>query len=312
MLSVIGTGTVIFLFDGALQADKTEAPPGSQFPPSSELKTELEAADLAETGATAVPYFPKKIKLPTKSSTTTPALPAGIGDAEEEYHLLGLGVRTVSFLSIKVYVVGLYVSARDVATLQSRFIRKSAEVDTASTLVSGEKERLKKRLGDPLEGEALWNDILKECGVRSVLRVVPTRNTDFAHLRDGWIRGITARSSAPTTAHSDQKFDDEEFATAIGQFKQLFSAAGRKNLEKGKVMLLEREANGGLVAWVQEGDSGRFKTLGNVPDERIGRLIWLGYLGGKHVSSEAARSSIVEGVMDIVERPVGTIETQVV
>lgn len=224
--------------------------------------------------------------------------------------MLGLGVRTVSFLSIKVYVIGLYVSVKDMATLQSRFIRKSAEVETATTLVSGEKEKLKKSLGDPLDSEEIWNDILKDGGVRSVLRVVPTRNTDFAHLRDGWIRGITARSSSPTNTRSDQRFDDEEFAMAIGQFKQLFSAAGRKNLEKGKVMLLEREANGRLLAWVQ-GDLG-FKALGDVKDERIGRLIWLGYLGGKNVSSEAVRSSIVEGVMDIVERPVGTIETKVV
>jgi hypothetical protein len=38
----------------------------------------------------------------------------------------------------------------------------------------------------------------------------------------------------------------------------------------------------------------------------------LNYLAGKTVASEGARKSIVEGIMEFVERPVGTVATQVV
>jgi hypothetical protein len=49
-----------------------------------------------------------------------------------------------------------------------------------------------------------------------------------------------------------------------------------------------------------------------VRDERVARLVWLGYLAGGTVASEGARRSVVEGVMELVERPIGTVETQVV
>jgi hypothetical protein len=52
--------------------------------------------------------------------------------------------------------------------------------------------------------------------------------------------------------------------------------------------------------------------VGVVPDERISRLIWLNYLAGSKVASEAARQNIITGVMEFVERPVGTVATQVV
>jgi hypothetical protein len=52
--------------------------------------------------------------------------------------------------------------------------------------------------------------------------------------------------------------------------------------------------------------------LGEVRDERVGRLVWLLYLGGQNVSSEPARQSIVDGCIHITERPVGTVEGMVV
>ena len=65
---------------------------------------------------------------------------AGDRDALVEYQLLGLGIRTVSFLGIQVYVVGMYVATEDIAALQEGLIRKIAP--TATTLVAGEKESL--------------------------------------------------------------------------------------------------------------------------------------------------------------------------
>ncbi|MCJ1289229.1 Altered inheritance of mitochondria protein 18 mitochondrial [Xylographa carneopallida] len=271
-----------------------------------EEEEEEEEVQRVPTGTSSVPSFPQTLSLPGRASSTSPALPVGTGDADEPYQLVGLGIRTVSFLSIQVYVVGLYVARSDIATLQARLVRAAAGTDAASTLVAGEKDALRAALLDPLRSEQLWDGVLREGGIRSVLRIVPTRNTDFAHLRDGWVRGITARSQRP--AVGEETFEDEGFGEAVGGFKALF---GRGGVPKGKALMLERGGDGVLGAWV-EGEKGGWERMGEVRDERVGRLVWLGYLGGKKVASEEARRSVVEGVMAFVERPVGTVETQVV
>lgn len=271
------------------------------------------------TGTSTVPYFPRSICLPRSGGASeegkSPALPAGIGAAleEEEYQLLGLGIRKVSFLRIQVYVVGLYVAKGDMERLQDELVRASVG-SGASTLVQGEKEDLKKTLLDGEGSTKVWLEVLKEGGVRSAVRIVPTRDTNFSHMRDGWIRGIDLRGKG-------KEFEGEDFKMAVDQFKGMLG--GRGSVGKGKVLLLGRGANGALRAWVEEDaggadsktsrrEGGGMTLLGTVKDERISRLVWMGYLAGQNTASEDARRSIVDGVIEIVERPMGTIETKVV
>ena len=298
-------------------------------PLTSAVKVEItgqdhdDAVDRVSTGTSKVPYFPRAIWLPrsggSKIESRSAALPAGVGPAreEEEYHLLGLGVRTVSFLSIQVYVVGIYIAKGDLGRFQEDLIRLSVpEGSTASTLVQNEKEDLRKRLLDGSDSEQLWGKILQNGGIRSAIRIVPVRDTNFNHLRDGWLRGIDMRGKGP-------EFEDQNFKASVADFKNIMG--GRGSVGKGRVMLLGRGTGGDLRAWVEEdaatagqaeqnlqilkGD--RMSLLGRVDDERLSRLVWLGYLAGSKVASEAARESVIEGVMDVVARPSGTIETQV-
>ena len=275
--------------------------------------------DLVPTGTSTVPYFPRGIWLPRSGGASeegrSPALPAGIGavQEEEEYQLLGLGIRKVSFLRIQVYVVGLYVAKGDMGRLQEELIRASVG-SGASTLVQGEKEDLRKTLLDGDGSTKVWSEVLKEGGVRSAVRIVPTRDTTFSHMRDGWIRGIDLRGKG-------KEFEGEDFRLAVDQFKGMLGWRG--SVGKGKVLLLGRGANGALRAWVEEDpgatdsktstqNGGRMTLLGTVKDERVSRLVWMGYLAGQNIASEDARRSVVDGVIEIVERPLGTIETQVV
>lgn len=267
------------------------------------------------TGTSTVPFFPRKIWLPRSGAVETGksrTLPAGTGvtKQDEEYQLIGLGIRTVSFLRIQVYVVGLYVACNDLSKLQASMVRAIA-APGATTLVEGEKETLRRTLVEGADSEKIWGEMLKQENIKSALRIVPTRGTDFGHLRDGWVRGITARSKGA-------EFDDQGFKTAVGDFKKIF---GGRKLEKGKALLLGRGGDGELRAWVEEGDQipkdgqpkqeNHMSSLGGVQDERVSRLVWLGYLAGDNVASEGARKSIVEGVMELGGRPIGTVETQV-
>lgn len=253
------------------------------------------------TGTSTIPTFPRTLHLGSDGSAGSPAT---------EYQLMGLGVRTVSFLGIQVYVVGLYIATDDIAALQETLMRTIDPV--ATTLVPDEREKLRQKLLDPEAGDDLWTRVLTRARLRTAVRIGPTRNTDFMHLRDGWVRGITARTQRAAQKGSTE-FEDEGFALAMAELKGLFSGAhNRRSLRKGETLLLTRDAEGVLTAWFDEGGRTGLVKMGEVRDERIGRQVWLGYLAGKNVASEAARRSVVDGVMEFVERPVGTVATQVV
>ena len=260
-----------------------------------------DGVDEVPTGTSTVPTFPKTIQLPDDGSAAI--------DGKTEYQLVGLGIRTVSFLGIQVYVVGLYIATDDISSLQQALIRKVDPV--ATTLIKTEKDNLKSLLLDPQRSEEIWSSVLKDTKLRSALRIVPTRNTDFQHLRDGWVRGITARSQAASRSGNDE-YEDGGFGNAMQDFKVIFSGGARKSVPKTKTLLLMRDRNGALNVWYDDGTEGQeMVKIGGVRDERIGRLVWVGYLAGKSVASEGARKNIVDGVMEFVERPIGTVATQV-
>ncbi|OOF97091.1 glycoside hydrolase family 78 protein [Aspergillus carbonarius ITEM 5010] len=318
-------------------AMKLDGPGGFPNTPAVTIIHGQEEGVEVETGTSSVPYFPSVIRLPRWiEGEQTPVgsgeeikLTEGDKEKEEEYHLLGLGIRTVSFLHLQVYVVGMYVAKSDLAELQSRLVRTAVHpphveeggekvianevgAAAATSLVSMEREKLRDLLLDQAErGDEAWEGILKENGLRTAFRIVPTRNTDFLHLRDGWVRGITGRAKkynaiASGAAGAGGEFEGEAFGEAMGVFKGLFSGAGQKNVPKGQTLVLARGSKGQLDVLVW-GDKGNGRYMGRVADERISRLVWLNYLAGKNVSSEGARRSVVDGIMGVVERPVGTV-----
>jgi hypothetical protein len=295
-----------------------------------------DGVEQVETGNSSVPLFPTTIKLP-KSIDTANLQPGQeisvLPESEEEYQLLGLGIRTVSFLSIQVYVVGLYIAKSDIGNLQQRLVQtgvqppsdhlaQSTDGIAATSLVSTERETLKKLLLDPEQSEEVWTSILKEGNARTAIRIVPTRNTDFMHLRDAWVRHMTNRAQkAAAKAKAlvgaggppqPSEFEDESFGQSVNEFKRLLGGGSRKNIPKGQVLLLLRDQRGALDALFQPDPKQPMRWLGHVADERISRCVWLNYLAGKAVASETARASIVDGVMGIVERPVGTVIQKVI
>jgi hypothetical protein len=307
---------------GKKEVIKQDAPPPTGVTP--EPTAIADANEQIPTGTSTVPFFPRTIHL---SSTTTstqspsdtplagvpsggvPPLPETLVSGETEYHLLGLGIRTVSIFSIQVYVVGLYIATPDIAKLQQSLIR---EIDpVATTLVPNEKSKLHDLLMDPVKGEEIFNTLLKKGGIRSVVRIVPTRNTDWMHMRDGFVRGITARSQHFNSSSPESpEFQDESFGISINDFKAIFSG-GKRKLPSGETLYLTRSPSGSLSA-IHEDKSGVRTVMGEVSDERVGRLLWLGYIAGKGVSSEDARKNIVEGAVEVCGRPVGTVAEQVV
>lgn len=292
---------------------KADAPPI----PTEQFKTEAgeirkvvvhdeDGNEIVPTGNSTVPCFPRTIdvSLPLDKQTQSP-IAASISDAAgTQYTLVGLGMRTVTFIGIQVYLVGLYVATQDIARLQHYLVKSVNPV--ATTLIPSEKDMLRQRLMDPVEGEALWAELLQDAKLRSVIRISPVRDTDFHHLRDGFVRAIQGRSQ-----RDSHQYGDEAFGEAMKEFKGLFN---RGSVPKKKEMLLCRNESGALAVTYDKssGKAPEREVLGTVADERLSKLLWLNYLAGSKVASEPARKNIVEGVMEFVERPVGTVATQVV
>ncbi|KAI0404018.1 chalcone-flavanone isomerase [Xylaria palmicola] len=256
---------------------------------------DAEGREIVPTGNSTIPTFPRLLEL---------AIGAEEGQEKingVEYTLVGLGVRTVTFIGIQVYMVGYYVATQDIAAIQSRLVKEINPI--ATTLIASEKDTLRKALLDPEQGERLWNSILEEVRPRSIFRIVPVRDTDFHHLRDGFVRAITARSQG-----NHAQFGDEAFGLAMKEFRSLFN---RGKVPKGREMLLCRDIAGKLTVTYNDDKTG-MGTIGRVDDERVSQLLWLNYLAGKQVASEPARANIVDGIMEFVERPIGTVATRVI
>lgn len=274
-----------------------------------------EGREIVPTQNSTVPYFPRTIDLaPETAGATTPAtlphdaIPSVTAPTlivqptgqKTEYTLVGTGVRTVTFLGLQVYVVGYYVATADIAALQARLVKKVNPI--ASTLVAGEKEDLRATLLDPVKGEELWTELLKEgIPARSVFRVVPVRDTNFSHLRDGFVRAIMARSN--------RDVDGDEVGEGVAAFKKVMSAG---KVPKKKELLLVRGKQGRLSVVFDDGSEAGRQNLGTVESEALSRALWLNYLAGSNVASPPAQKSIVDGILEFVERPVGTVAAQVV
>ncbi|KAK6723603.1 hypothetical protein SNK04_002448 [Fusarium graminearum] len=261
--------------------------------------------EVVPTGNTTVKLFPRTLEVENVGSAGDVAGPIAAAVTDKhgtEFTLVGLGTRTVTFLGFEVYVVGFYVATQDVEKLQRYLVKKINPL--ATTLIPSEKEDLRKALQDATEGEEAWNMILKDAGCRSAFRIIPVRDTDFPHMRDGLVRAVQARSAR------NPDYNDESFGEAMKHFKVLFQ---RGQVAKKNELLLVRDGAGKLT--ITYNDSTRkepVKTvLGTVDDERLSRLLWLNYLAGNKVASEEARKNIINGVMEFVERPVGTVATQV-
>ncbi|EGU79129.1 hypothetical protein FOPG_05592 [Fusarium oxysporum f. sp. conglutinans race 2 54008] len=261
--------------------------------------------EVVPTGNKTVKLFPRRLEVEDAGAAGDVAGPIAAAVTDKhgtEFTLVGLGTRTVTFLGIEVYVVGFYVATQDIEKLQRYLVKKINPL--ATTLIPSEKEDLRKALQDPVEGEETWNSILKDAGCRSAFRITPVRDTDFPHMRDGLVRAIQARSS------HNPEYNDETFGNAMRHFKILFQ---RGLVAKKNELLLVRDAAGKLTITYTDGTRKESvkSTLGAVEDERLSRLLWLNYLSGKKVASEEARKNIINGVMEFVERPVGTVATQV-
>ncbi|CDO70261.1 hypothetical protein BN946_scf184942.g61 [Trametes cinnabarina] len=137
-------------------------------PPPAEEETRVDPATSIE--------FPTTLKINSRTPLPT-------------FTLMGVGVRTVSFLGIKVYSVGFY------ADLTNPKLEDATPEEKIEYIVRN-----------------------RAC----VLRIVPTRSTSYSHLRDGFMRALQARQLL--CRQRGQLTPDEELAiqSPLRKLKSMF------------------------------------------------------------------------------------------
>ncbi|RPD63225.1 hypothetical protein L227DRAFT_573053 [Lentinus tigrinus ALCF2SS1-6] len=185
--------------------------------------------------------FPTTLKIQSKTPLPT-------------FTLIGVGVRTVSFLGIKVYSVGFYADLSD------------------------------PKLAIPKDAtpEEKIEHIVKNSAC--VLRIVPTRNTSYGHLRDGFMRALQARQVL--SKQRGELSPEEELAiqSPLRKFKSMFP-----NTPLTKHTPLD------ILATAPSPKQPRtliVRDLGSVQSDWLAREFVLAYFEGKGLSPPLKQSAI--------------------
>ncbi|KAJ1310181.1 hypothetical protein OPQ81_006925 [Rhizoctonia solani] len=201
----------------------------------------LDAWLLSETYALDAQFTPSKAE--RSDPTTSIKFPTSLElDGEPNMTLLGLGVRTVSFLGIRVYSVGFYA---DLSKVDAKALR---------------------RCKSPEECIKLLIDTTS-----CALRIVPTRATSYTHLRDGFIRTIQARQTLRRKDGSLTAEQEEALHTPLQQFKGLFPTAAFKKHQPLHIILSPPTTKPREL---------RLHQLGTVRDDWIATEFFLAYFHG--------------------------------
>ncbi|KAH9853058.1 chalcone-flavanone isomerase-domain-containing protein [Lenzites betulinus] len=186
--------------------------------------------------------FPKTLKIQSKTPLPT-------------FTLVGLGVRTVSFLGIKVYSVGFYADLSN---------PKLAAIPQDAT------------------AEEKIEYIVKNAAC--VLRIVPTRSTSYSHLRDGFMRALQARQVL--CKQRNQITPDEELAiqSPLRKLKSMFPNAPLGKHSPLDILITEPSSKQPRTLVVRD--------LGSVESDWLATEFVLAYFEGKGLSPPLKESAV--------------------
>ncbi|KAK9236309.1 chalcone-flavanone isomerase-domain-containing protein [Lipomyces kononenkoae] len=192
-----------------------------------------------------------------------------------EFWLLGLGVRTVSFLKMHVYAVGIYVAKEDIPEILKKVRSVSSDLDKRSIVLDNEL------------GVEIFNDLLQQ-PVRFALKIVPVRNTDFGHLRDGFVRSVMASIKS-----HHRVIGEVEPSEGINQLRSIFSR--KLSVPKNGELIMAMNKSGALKCTYSPKKK-RAEVLGEVTDRNVVKALLLHYLAGPQGASEQARVAFADSV----------------
>ncbi|AMD20962.1 HEL319Cp [Eremothecium sinecaudum] len=239
----------------------------------SDIKASLEKTITVDPAVTPFPY-----ELTPESAPVS-----------TDFTMLGYGVRTVTFLSFKVYGIGIYVATKDLElipkVLNSQFMKALTDVDKNLS----HKENVQVALDDDENSRIVIDNILA-AGVRMVAKITPLRNTDFKHMKDGLIKSILK--------HPGCKLDPEAVKRGIEELRNAISRKG--SMPKDNDLYLELLQDGSLQASYYDRKNDKSMKIGNVSEPLIGKLLFGQYLSGGSPLCEKAKLTSSKKIVDML------------
>lgn len=205
---------------------------------------------------------------------------------QSDHQLIGFGTRTVTFLKVGVYGLGIYINKDDIAQLpkilDSKFLSSFYE-KIGGDLELTHRQKLELALQDPEISSILIENLLNS-QIRFTAKIVPLRNTDFNHLRDGLIKSIMACPKSKQILAEN----DDLLPNGLDELRRAFGAR-RGSCPKGQSLYLEVLKDQSMVVRYRETKNNELKdfVLGEVKEPLVSKLLFMQYLSGaKPLSKE--------------------------
>ncbi|GAA6047176.1 hypothetical protein JCM3770_006936 [Rhodotorula araucariae] len=202
--------------------------------------------------------------------------------------LVGTGVRTVSFLNIKVYAVGFYVSEREF-NLASQGKLAGWDGYTPERLIP--PFNLPTDGPERPKGEQLIETLLEKADAAVV--IIPLRNTSLPHLRDGFSRALVARMKVPQVAGAFTDAMNESTGVAMVQFKSFFPS---RTLPKGLPLELYYSAKDRSILFQLRDEKTRApEVLGTLREATLATQLMVSYFSNDAAPSPELVKSVAMG-----------------
>ncbi|GAA5850242.1 hypothetical protein JCM8547_001057 [Rhodosporidiobolus lusitaniae] len=221
-------------------------------------------------------------------TTQTPFPSTILSPNGTKLRLVGSGVRTVSFLSIRVYTVAWYVSEKELEAAKQGKLEgwqgyTPEHLIPPYSLTAGDEK-------SPV-GEELIDNLLEKADVAVV--IVPLRNTSLGHLRDAFTRALLARMKVPRVAETMTPETTEQTGAALIEFKSFFPT---KSLHKGSPLELYYSAVSRTVQVQAKNDkTGAPETLGTLRNALLAKELMVSYFSNTTAPSSELVKSVAMG-----------------
>lgn len=180
------------------------------------------------------------------------------------FQLIGVGVRTVSFLGIQVYSVALYADLDN----PSLKIPLSATPDEKIRLLV-ENTACVLRIG--------VSHLLSASSPAYAGNQVPTRTTSYSHLRDGFMRAIRTRLNALELCNAISADESMSLSVPIRKFRALFPTTSFPKHQAMDIVISAPDPSKGPRTL-------HILNLGLIQDDVIAREFLLAYFEGNGIS----------------------------
>ncbi|PAV21859.1 chalcone-flavanone isomerase [Pyrrhoderma noxium] len=183
------------------------------------------------------------------------------------FNLVGLGVRTVSFIGIKVYSIAFYA---DLSNPSLKIPEDASPDEKIEYIISN---------------------------TACVLRIIPTRNTSFSHLRDGFIRSLQAHMSLQLKNGKISAQEAEEAQSPLRKLKSMFPSTPLKKGEPLDILLLPPPKN------PEEKRSLVIRDLGSVECNWVSKQFLMVYFTGDGLSPPMKKSVVnyLQGPIELIK-----------